>query len=48
MNYAGAKEKLAEYISILQPEDDNEYAQALYKAYDAICDCLEMGLKGED
>lgn len=48
MNYKQAKEKLDEYFKTFEPDDDNEYAQALYKAYDAISDCLEMGLNGDD
>jgi hypothetical protein len=45
MNYEQALEYLRKVDTVLY---DSEFADAINKAQDALQDCLELGLTGED
>lgn len=46
MDYKTAQQKLVEHLNTWKP--DGEIAEVLDKALQALNDCLEMGLNGEN
>lgn len=46
MDYAKARELLVEHLNVWKPE--GEILEVLEKSWQALDDCLEMGLSGED
>ena len=47
MNYLEAKEKLAAYLEANRTYLNGEWAELMDKCFQAIVDCLDMGLDGE-
>ena len=47
MNYLEAKAKLAAYLEANWTYLDGDWANLLDKCFQAIVDCLDMGLNGE-
>ena len=48
MNYTIAAAKLQEYLTIYWPDLEQEWGDVLDTAYQALNDCLEMGLTNAD
>ena len=48
MNYTIAAVKLQEYLALYWPDLDQEWGDVLDTAYQALNDCLEMGLTNAD